>query len=128
MTFLILRKQRKRKKKLFYTENPLELIADLLKIFEKYLDSIQIYNKVVQGTPIPHHRVLFFIERISKGLYEKWNMFFKHLLKHYSLNEVGDLLYQGFSYVGLKKEYFLWPQGKTVVSPYHPLPAICPHE
>ena len=26
----------KRKKKLFYTENPLELIADLLKIFEKY--------------------------------------------------------------------------------------------
>ena len=25
----------KRKKKLFYTENPLELIADLLKIFEK---------------------------------------------------------------------------------------------
>ena len=56
----------KRKKKLFYTENPLELIADLLKIFEKYLDSIQIYNKVVQGTPISHHRVLFFIERISK--------------------------------------------------------------
>ena len=64
----------KRKKKLFYTENPLELIADLLKIFEKYLDSIQIYNKVVQGTPIPHHRVLFFIERISKGLYAKWHM------------------------------------------------------
>ena len=59
----------KRKKQLFYTENPLELIADLLKIFEKYLDSIQIYNKVVQGTPIPHHRVLFFIERISKGLF-----------------------------------------------------------
>ena len=128
----------KRKKKLFDTENPLELIADLLKIFEKYLDSIQIYNKVVQGTPIPHHRVLFFIERISKGLYAKWHMFFKHLLKYYSLNEVGDLLYQGFSYAGLKKEYldvilqgghyFLWPQGKTVVSPYHPLPAICPHE
>ena len=128
----------KRMKKLFYTENPLELIADLLKIFEKYLDSIQIYNKVVQGTPIPHHRVLFFIERISKGLYAKWHMFFKHLLKYYSRNEVGDLLYQGFSYAGLKKEYlddilqgghyFLWPQGKTVVSPYHPLPAICPHE
>ena len=58
----------------FYTENPLELIADLLKIFEKYLDSIQIYNKVVQGTPIPHHRVLFFIERISKGLYAKWHV------------------------------------------------------
>ena len=49
-----------RKKKIFYTENPLELVADLLKFFEKYLDSIQIYNKVVQGTPIPHHRVLFF--------------------------------------------------------------------
>ena len=74
----------------------------------------------------------------STGIYEKWHMFFKHLLKHYSLNEVGDLLYQGFSYAGLKKEYldvilqgghyFLWPQGKTVVSPYHPLPAICPHE
>ena len=31
-----------RKKKLFYSENPLELVADLLKIFEKYLDSIQI--------------------------------------------------------------------------------------
>ena len=65
-------------------------------------------------------------------------MFFNHLLKYYSLNEVGDLLYQGFSYAGLKKEYldvilqgghyFLWPQGKTVLSPYHPLPAICPHE
>ena len=127
-----------RKRNLFYSENPLELIADLLKIFEKFLDSIQIYNKVVQGTPIPHHRVLFFIERISKGLYEKWHLFFKHLLKHYTLNEVGDLLYQGFSYAGLKKQYldiilkgghyFLWPQGKTVVSPYHPLPAICSHE
>ena len=46
-----------RKRKLFYSENPLELTADLLKIFEKFLDSIQIYNKVVQGTPIPHHRV-----------------------------------------------------------------------
>ena len=91
----------KRKNTLFYSENPLELIADLLKIFEKYLDSIQIYNKVVQGTPIPHHRVLFFIERISKGLYAKWHMFFKHLLKYYSLNEVGDLLYQGFSYAGV---------------------------
>ena len=60
-----------RKRQLFYSENPLELIADLLKIFEKYLDSVQIYNKVVQGNPILHHRVLFFIERISKGLYEK---------------------------------------------------------
>ena len=94
-----------RKRNLFYSENPLELVADLLKIFEKFLDSIQIYNKVVQGTQIPHHRVLFFIERISKGLYEKWHMFFKHLLKHYTLNEVGDLLYQGFSYAGLKKQY-----------------------
>ena len=124
-----------RKRNLFYSENPLELIADLLKIFEKYLDSIQIYNKVVQGTPIPHHRVLFFIERLPKGLYEKWHSFFKHLLKHYTLNEVGDLLYQGFSYAGLKTQYldiilkgghyFLWPQGKTVVSPYHQLPGIC---
>ena len=127
-----------RKRQLFYSENPLELIADLLKNFEKYLDSIQIYNKVVQGTPIPHHRVLFFIEIISKGLYEKWHMFFKHLLKHYTFNEVGDLLYQGFSYAVLKKQYldiilqgrhyFLWPQGETVESPYHPLPAICSHE
>ena len=124
-----------RKRNLFYSENPLELIADLLKIFEKYLDSIQIYNKVVQGTPIPHHRVLFFIERLPKGLHETWHSFFKHLLKHYTLNEVGDLLYQGFSHAGLKKQYldiilkgghyFLWPQGKTVVSPYHPLPTIC---
>ena len=48
-------------------------------------------------------------------------MFFKHLLKYYTLNEVSDLLYQGFSYAGLKKQYldiilkgghyFLWPQG-----------------
>ena len=94
-----------RKRNLFYSENPLELIADLLRIFEKYLDSIQIYNKVVQGTPIPHHRVLFFLERLSKGLYEKWHAFFKHLLKYYTLNEVGDLLYQGFAYAGLKKQY-----------------------
>ena len=127
-----------RKRNLFYSENPLELTADLFKIFEQVLDSIQIYNKFVQGTPIPHQRVLFFIERISKGLYEKWHLSFKHLLTHYTLNEVGDLLYQGFSYAGLKKQYldiilkgghyFLWPQGKTVVSPYHPLPAICFHE
>ena len=126
-----------RKRKLFYSENPLELTADLLKIFEKYLDSIQIFNKVVQGTPIPHHRVLFFIERLHKGLYEKWHSFFKHLLKYYTLNEVGDLLYQGFSYAGLKSQYldiilkgghyFLWPHGNTVVNPYHPLPGICPH-
>ena len=95
----------KRKEKIILYWKPSWIIADLLKIFEKYLDSIQIYNKVVQGTPIPHHRVLFFIERISKGLYAKWHMFFKHLLKYYSLNEVGDLLYQGFSYAGLKKEY-----------------------
>ena len=124
-----------RKRNLFYSENPLELIADLLRIFEKYLDSIQIYNKVVQGTPISHHRVLFFVERLSKGLYGKWHEFFKHLLKYYTLNEVGDLLYQEFAYAGLKTQYldiilkgglyFLWPQGKTVVSPYHPLPAIC---
>ena len=127
-----------RKTNLFYSENPLELIADLLRIFEKYLDSIQIYNKVVQGTPIPHHRVLFFVERLSKGLYGKWHEFFKHLLKNYTLNEVGDLLCQGFAYTGLKTQYldiilkgghyFLWPQGKTVVSPYHPLPAICFNE
>ena len=128
-----------RKRKLFYSENPLELTADLLKIFEKYLTSIQIYNKVVQGTPIPHHRVLFFIERSSKELYDKWHLFFKFLLQKYTLNEVGDLLYQGFAFAGLKKDYldiilkgghyFLWPQGKTVVSPYHPLPGIiCSHE
>ena len=127
-----------RKRNLFYSENPLELIADLLKNFENFLNSIHVYNKVVQGTPIPHHRVLLFIERISKGLYEKWHLFFKNLLKHYTLNEVGDLLYQGFSHARLKKQYldiilkgghyFLWPQGKTVVSPYHPLPAICSHE
>ena len=127
-----------RKRNLFYSENPLELIADLLKIFEKYLDSIQIYNKVIQGTPIPHHRVMFFVERLNKGLYGKWHEYFKHLLKYYTLNEVGDLLYQGFAYAGLKKQYldiilkgghyFLWPQGKTVVSPYHPLPATCSNE
>ena len=126
-----------RKRKLFYSENPLELVADLQRIFEKYLDSIQIFNKVVQGTPIPHQRVLFFIERLQKGLYDKWHSFFKYLVKYHTLNEVGDLLYQGFSYAGLKSQYldiilkgghyFLWPQGKTVVSPYHPLPAICPH-
>ena len=47
----------KRNNTLFYSENPLESIADLLKFFEKYLDSIQIYNKVVQGTPTDMHRI-----------------------------------------------------------------------
>ena len=94
-----------RKRLLFHSENPLELIADLLKIFEKHLDSIQIYNKVVQGTPIPHHRVLYFMERTNKGLYDKWHLFFKYLLRYHTLNEVGDLLYQGFSYAGLKTQY-----------------------
>ena len=126
-----------RKRNLFYSENLLEMVSDLLKNFEQFLDTEQVY-KFVQGTPIPHHRVLFFIERTSKGLYEKWHLFFKYLLKHYTLNEVGDLLYQGFSHAGLKKQYldiilkgghyFLWPQGETVVSPYHPLPGICSNE
>ena len=65
-----------RKRNLFYSENTLELIADFFKNFEQFLDAIQIYNKFVQGTPIPHHRVLFFIERTSKGLYDKWHLFF----------------------------------------------------
>ena len=55
-----------RKRNLFYSQNPLEMVADIFKKNEKFLDSIQIYNKVVQDTPIPHYRVLFFIERSSK--------------------------------------------------------------
>ena len=31
-----------RKRNLVYSENPLELVADLLKMFKKFLDSIQI--------------------------------------------------------------------------------------
>ena len=58
-----------RKRKLFYSENPLELVADLQKIFEKYLDSIQIYNKVVQGTPIPHIIEFYsLLKEFQKGL------------------------------------------------------------
>ena len=121
-----------RKDKLFYTANALYIVEDLLRIFSKYTNNIQIFNQVVQGTPIPRHRVLFFVERTQKPTFHKWTLFFKFLLKFYNLHEIGDLLYQGFYYAGLKKDYiriattggnyFLWPQGKNIINPHCELP------
>ena len=70
-----------RKDKLFYTANALYIVEDLLGIFNKYVNNIQIFNQVVQGTPIPRHRVLFFTERTQKPTLLKWTLFFKFLLK-----------------------------------------------
>ena len=122
-----------RKDKVFYSINPLHLIKDLCDIFQKYLDNIQVFNQVVQGTPIPQHRKHFLIERSQKSVYYKWCLFFKYLLKFHHLYELGDMLYQGFFNAGLKREYldltikggnyFLWPQGKGIINPQCELPS-----
>ena len=57
--------------KIFYTANSLHLIEDFLEIFHKYIENTQVFNRVVQGTPIPQHRVLFFIERSPKSTFQK---------------------------------------------------------
>lgn len=118
--------------KLFYTANSLHLIEDYLQIFHKYLDDTQVFNTVVQGTPIPHHRVLFLIDRSPKPIFLKWALFFKYLLKFHNFQEIADLLYQGFYIAGLKKDYlrlatvgghyFLWPPGKHILNPACELP------
>ena len=122
-----------RKDKLFYTSSPLLLVNDLTEIFQQVLQSTQAFNKVLQHTPIPQHRVLYFIERFQgKDTADKWEKIFKFLLRHYTLNEIGDLLYQGFFLAGLKDYYlmvattegyhFLWPQGKNIVVSHCELP------
>ena len=121
-----------RKDKLFYTANSLHLVADFLQMFHKFVDNTQCFNQVVQGTPIPHHRVLFFIERTNKPILQKWMLFFKYLLKFYNLQDIGDLLYQGFYYAGFKIQYlriateggnyFLWPRGTNIINPQCELP------
>ena len=122
-----------RKEKLFYSANPLNFIGDFITIFHQVIFTAQVFNKVVQGTPIPQHRVLFFIERLpNRTTAQKWPLFFKHLLRHYTLHEIGDLLYQGFYNAGLQQyyldlatkdgNYYLWPQGKYIVNPNCELP------
>ena len=112
-----------RKEKLFYTAAPLLLVHDLMDIFYQILQSTQAFNKVVQGIPIPQHRVSYFIERShANTTADKWEKNFKFVLRHYTLPEIGDLLYQGFFQAGLKDYYlniattdgyhFLWPSGK----------------
>lgn len=97
----------------------------ILKIFYRILDTIQVFNKVLQGTPIPQHRVLFFLDRFhGKTRTDKWEQFFKFLLRHYILNKIGDLLYQGLFHAGLKEYYldiateqgnhYLWPKGNIL--------------
>ena len=124
--------------KIFYTANSLHLIKDFLKIFHQYIENTQIFNRVVQGTPVPQHRVLFLIERSPKSTFQKWALFFKYLLKFHNLQEIADLLYQGFYCAGLKKEYlklatekgnyFLWPPGKYILNIYCELPGPLEHE
>ena len=118
--------------KLFYTANSLQLLEDFTQIFHQYLDNVQVFNRVVQGTPIPLHRVFFFIERSPKPTFLKWVLFFKYLLRFHNLQEIADLLYQGFHFAGLKQEYlklatqkghyFLWPPGKYIFNPDCELP------
>lgn len=125
-----------RQDKLFYSTNTLHLLEDFLQIFHPFLNNTQIFNQVVQGTPIPQHRIHFFIERINRPVHIKWTLFFKHLLKFYNLHQIADLLYQGFYYAGLKEQYktlavkegnyFLWPKGETIVNPYCELPGPGP--
>ena len=115
-----------RKDKIFYTSSPLLLVNDFLEIFYQVLQSTQAFNKVVQHRPIPQHRVSYFIERFQgKDTANKWENFFKFVLRHYTVNEIGDLLYQGFYLAGLKDYYlvvattegydFLWPKGNNIV-------------
>ena len=122
-----------RKEKLFYYSTNLLLVHELMEAFHSVLDNTQVFNKVLQGTPIPQHRILFFIERLNcKSRSHKWAHFFKFLLRHYTIYEIGDLLYQGFYYADLQQYYlniakqkghsFLWPQGKNIISPHCHLP------
>ena len=115
-----------RKDKIFYSASPLLLVNDFLEIFHQVLQSTQAFNKVVQHTPIPQHRVSYFIERLhGNNTAHRWEKFFKFVLRHYTVNEIGDLLYQGFYLAGLKDYYlvvattegydFLWPKGNNIV-------------
>ena len=54
-----------RKEKLFYYSTNLLLVHELMEAFHSVLDNTQVFNKVLQGTPIPQHRILFFIERLN---------------------------------------------------------------
>ena len=121
-----------RKDRIFFSYNSLHLIQDLIEIFYDLLGNIQTFNKVVQGISLPQHRKHFFIERSNKPLSKKWHLLFKYLLRFHHLHEIGDILYPGFHYAGLKKQYidiarqggnyFLWPQGKGIISPQCELP------
>ena len=118
----------------FYSTNSLYLLEDFIHSFIFYVDHIDIFNTVVQGTPIPDHRKHFFLIRCQKPIYSKWILFFKYLLRFYQLPEIADLLYQGFHYAGLKKEYLklavlskdhiLWPPGNYIVNPNCEPPCI----
>ena len=109
-----------RKEKLFYAATDLHYIHKLFSIFQFYVTSEHFFNAIVPGIPLSESKKDFFLERCHKSTIDKWMLLFKYLLKHHSLIDVGQMLYEGFISAGLiiqyfnlaKKDenYFLWPR------------------
>ena len=95
-----------RKQKLFYVATDLHYIHKLFSIFHFYATSEQFFNAIVPGIPLPESNKDFFLERCHKSTTDKWMLLFKYLLKHHSLIDVGQMLYEGFITAGLIIQYF----------------------
>ena len=91
---------------LFYSANSMSRLPELLHIFRDYLMDEILYTSVIIHTNWPAFRKDYFLHKIVGPTYSKWALLFKHLLRFFSWDAIGDFLFPAFCYIGLRTTYF----------------------
>ena len=95
-----------RRHHLFYSANPMSHLPELINIFRDYMSDEVLYTSVVTHTDWPAFRKHYFLHRIAAPIYSKWTLLFKHLLRFFSWdNQIGEFLFPGFCYIGLRSAF-----------------------